>query len=751
MFCLCYAMPKTPSKNTLKNNRIVRQKVEKKALKSERVHSIRNKSKLPFLKKYGKLLSILFGIGVVFSILLYYFILKDLPSPFSLATTKTPLTTTIRDRNGKILYRIYKNANRLKLNWDDIPDILKNATLAIEDANFYHHYGISPKAILRAFVYNWQQKNINLYQGGSTITQQLVKNKLLEPKKDYLRKIREIILSLTVERIYSKNDILTMYLNEVGYGGPAYGVGAASQMYFGIPAKDLDLAQAALLAGLPAAPTTFSPFGVNPQLAVVRQHEVLNRMLKLGMIDQEEFASAMAEKLQFAPQRIDILAPHFVMFVKNQLVDKLGEDVVEEGGLDITTTLDLDIQTKAENIISKNVEEIKDRYNIHNAATVVTSPSTGEVLAMVGSADYWNIKNQGYVNVANSLRQPGSSIKVVNYAYAFDHNWSPTSTIEDSPVVYVAKGSTESYAPQNYDGKFHGTVTLRSALANSYNVPAVKLLNTYGVDQMIALGKAMGIKSWENIPPIGLSLTLGGAEVTMLDMSRVFGTIANMGVRKELKFIKEIKDSSDKVITDKFIAPEENNKTESQIKAENNLQVISPLSAYWLTDILSDNNARLPAFGYYSKLTVANHKVAVKTGTSNNYRDNWTIGFTPDYLVATWVGNTDGSFMNKNLTSGITGAAPIWNDVMTSLIANLPDREFSKPEGLVPIKVCAVNGLLTCPYCPSERTEYFTADKVPTKKCSFRSPSECDEAKKQTEGKSDEEKKQIMSGCPIIN
>lgn len=744
MFCLCYAMAKSPSKKTnkklLKKKRIIGQKIGKKALIAGRADSVKIKSRIPFFKKYGKPLLFLFIIGIVSAILFYFFIFKDMPSPYTLATTKTPLTTTIRDRNGKILYRIYKNANRLKLNWNDIPDILKNATLAIEDANFYHHYGISPKAIIRAFIYNLEQKNISLYQGGSTITQQLVKNKLLEPKKDYLRKIREIILSLTVERIYSKNDILTMYLNEVGYGGPAYGVGAASQIYFGIPAKDLSLAQAALLAGLPAAPTTFSPFGVNPQLAVVRQHEVLDRMRKLDMIDEAEFKSAMDEKLQFAPQRIDILAPHFVMFVKNQLVDKLGEDMIEEGGLDVTTTLDLDIQSKTEEIINKNVEEIKDRYNIHNAATVVTSPSTGEVLAMVGSADYWDIKNQGYVNVANSLRQPGSSIKVVNYAYAFDHNWSPTSTIEDSPVVYVARGSTESYAPQNYDGKFHGNVTLRSALANSYNIPAVKLLNTYGVDQMIELGKSMGVKSWENIPPIGLSLTLGGAEVTMLDMSRVFGTIANMGVRKELKFIKEIKDSSDKVITDI-----------TQVKAENNLQVISPLAAYWLTDILSDNNARLPAFGYYSKLTVANHKVAVKTGTSNSYRDNWTIGFTPDYLVATWVGNTDGSFMNKNLTSGITGAAPIWNDVMTSLIANLPDKEFPKPEGLVPVKICAVNGLLTCPYCPSERTEYFTVDKVPTKKCFFRPPGECEEAKKQTEGKSEEEKKQLLSGCPITN
>lgn len=706
----------------------------------------------PVVRRYRFFIYTFLVVFCVFSSLFYWFILRDLPSPDMLVSGKTSFTTTIRDRNGIVLYRIYKNTNRIKLDWDQIPQVMKQATVAIEDASFYSHAGVSAKAIMRAFLYNLDKPDMTQYQGGSTITQQLVKNRLLGPEKTYTRKIKEIVLALLTERTFPKQKILNMYLNEVGYGGPAYGVGAASLTYFGIPASNLDLAQAAFLAGLPAAPTTFSPFGVNSNLSTIRQHEVLDRMLKLGMINKDQYQTTINEKLVFAPQKIDILAPHFVMYVKNQLVEKMGEGLVEEGGLDVTTTLDYNVQKMAEETVRKNIAGIKDRFNIHNAATLVTNPSTGEILAMVGSADYWDTSNKGYVNVANSFRQPGSSIKLVNYAYAFDHGWTPNSVLVDSPVVYVAPGSRETYAPVNYDGTYHGTVTLRSALANSYNVPAVKLLNSYGVQHMIDLGKMMGIKSWNHIPPVGLSLTLGGAEVTMLDMARAYGTIANLGTYKDLKVIKEIKNSNEQDITDQFYyTPEKDLSMIDTAQASENKQVVSPLASYWLTDILSDNVARLPAFGPYAKLAVPGHKVAVKTGTSNNFRDNWTIGFSPDYLVATWVGNTDGQFMNKNLVSGITGAAPIWNETMTNLLANVPDKEFPRPEGLIPVKVCAVNGLLTCPYCPQEKVEYFTADKVPTRKCYFKSPQECDEAKKQAEGKSDEEKKILFAGCAVSN
>lgn len=734
-------------------------RIQKKSAKKSIFHKVKTKAtkirelsfstfdRLNFVKHHPKITITGSLFIIAFGTVFYWFILKDLPSVAALTTIKTPMTTIIRDRNGKILYKVYKTANRIPLTWEEIPELVKNATIAIEDADFYNHHGVSGRSLLRAFLFNLQQKNINQYQGGSTITQQLVKNKLLGNKKVYSRKLKEIVLAPIAELKYKKNEILNMYLNEVGYGSTAYGIEAASEMYFNKPAKDLSLAQAAFLAGLPAAPTTFSPFGINPELSFVRQNQVLDRMLKLRMISKEDFESAKEEKLTFAPQKTDILAPHFVMYVKQQLVDKLGEELVEEGGLDVTTTLDLNVQERTEEIVKKNIEEVKDRYNIHNGATVVTDTKSGEILAMVGSANYWDTANKGYVNVATMPRQPGSSIKPVNYALAFDRGLTPNSVIDDSPVVYVAKGA-ESYAPQNYDGRFHGTVTLRSALANSYNIPAVKLLNINGVKNMVDLGRKMGIKNWPENPQIGLSLTLGGLEATMLDMARVYLTIANLGVKTDIRIIKEIADRSDNDITSLFYNSNKDVAFVGSVQAEENSQVISPLSAYWVTNILSDNVARLPAFGPYAKLSIPNQTVAVKTGTSNNYRDNWTIGFSPDYLVATWVGNTDGSYMNKNLVSGITGAAPIWNETMSSLLQDKPKKDFPIPQGLIPVKICAVNGLLTCANCPQEKTEYFTADKVPTKQCFFRSKSDCDNAKTQLDGKSDDEKKQLLSGCP---
>lgn len=688
---------------------------------------------------------------LVFAIF-YELILKDLPDPLALKTKPSAQTTIIRDRSGIALYKVYKDVNRINLDWDEIPTVVKNTTIAIEDSDFYHHPGVSPRAIVRALMYNLSQKNIQSYQGASTITQQLIKNRFLNSRKTYSRKAKEMILALLTERKYRKNEILTMYLNEVGYGGPAYGIEAASEMFFNKPVSDLTLAEAALLAGLPASPTTFSPFGSKPDLAVIRQHLVLDRMLALKMINENQYNEARQEKLEFASQKTDILAPHFVMYVKDLLTQKLGAKALEEGGLDITTTLDFSIQSKAEEVIKNQIASLGSPYNIHNAASLVTDPHTGEILAMIGSVDYFDVQNKGYVNATNSRRQPGSSIKPVNYAYAFDHGFTPNTTVVDAPVVYTAKGSTEIYAPVNYDRKFHGVVTIRNALANSYNIPAVKTLNMIGVVNMLDLGRKMGIRSWDDMPPIGLSLTLGGAEVTMLDMARAYGVIANMGIKKDLIAIKSIKSSQNEDLT--YLYYKDNiTKDQSLIKsveAKDNEQVISPLSAYWLTDILSDNKARLSAFGNYSKLQISDHKAAVKTGTSNNFRDNWTIGYSPDYLVATWVGNNDGTFMNSNLVSGITGAAPIWHDIMDSLIGNQDPKDFPVPEGLIPVTICAVNGLLTCPNCPAEKTEYFTADKVPTQKCFFRAPVECDSARAQAGGKSDEEKKQLLAGCPNI-
>lgn len=732
----------------------IRRKSKKqiKKLKSKKkIYSLLKKRTRKLKKQKLLLLSLSsLSIMVALTISTYLYILKDLPNPSRLTTAEIPLTTRIYDRNGKLLYRVYKDANRMKLSWEEIPSIVKQATIAIEDADFFNHFGVSPKAIVRAVFYNLNEKDKNLYQGASTVTQQLVKNRFLSSEKTYTRKVKEMILALWAEILFSKEEILTFYLNEVGYGGTAYGIEAAASQYFGVPARELNLAQAAFLAGLTKAPTTFSPFGTNPHLATIRQHQVLDRMLELGMISEEEYKNAKNYGLVFAPQITNILAPHFVMYVKDKLVEKLGEKIVQEGGLDVITTLDLDIQEQAEKIVKDNLNQIGERYNIRNAAALVTAPSSGEILSMVGSVNYFDTERDGFVNNTTSLRQSGSAIKPVNYGYAFDHGFTPTSVIDDSPVMFVAAGA-KSYIPKNYDDKFHGRVTLRAALANSYNVPAVKLLNKVGVDNMLETGKAMGIKSWDNPPPIGLSLTLGGLEVSMLDMARVYGTIANFGKAHELKAIKEIKDNRATEITHLYYQTNKDNALVGQVEAASSRRAISELAAFWLIDILSDSVARLSAFGRYSRLDIPGHKVAVKTGTSNNFRDNWTIGFAPNYLVATWVGNTDGSYMNNRLVSGITGAAPIWNDIMVSLLANTQPTEFPKPSSLIPVKICAVNGLLTCPYCPQEKIEYFTADKVPTKQCFFKSPQECESAKQQLEGKSDEEKKQLLWGCPQTN
>lgn len=678
--------------------------------------------------------------------------LSSLPSPYELKENMSQQTTIIRDNNGQVLYRIYGDENRLSLNYEKIPEVVKNATIAIEDSDFYNHQGISIKSILRAALQNLKKDDITNYQGGSTITQQLIKNKLLAPEKSYQRKIREIILALWTEKIYSKQEILAMYLNEISYGGLNYGIQAAAQTYFNKPVADLTLGETAYLSGLPVSPSTFFLSNANPQLAKNRQRLVLQRMFKLAMISRKQMELAEKEKLVFAPQKVELLAPHFVMHVKQMLVERYGEEKTIRGGLDVTTTLDLDIQNKAEEIVKKQMENIKKSSNIRNAAVLVTDPQSGQILAMVGSVDYFDLENKGNVNVTTSLRQPGSVIKPVNYSYAFDHGYSPASIIDDSPVIYTSPNA-KTYVPINYDGKFHGNVTIRSALANSYNIPAIKVLNSYGVVKMLDMGKKLGIESWEKTAPIGLSLTLGGLEVTMIDIARVYGTIANAGVRQELKSITTIRDYQNQDITSSFYQNEDISLLVGQVSAaeSDNLQVISPLSAYWLTDILSDNRARQATFGSNSKLTIPKHKVAVKTGTSNNFRDNWTIGFTPDYLVAVWVGNNDGSFMNKRLVSGVTGAAPIWNEVMTNLLADSVPKDFAKPDGLTATTICAVDGLLTCANCPMEKVEYFPVNRAPTKACIFRPVAECDEAKIQSEGKTDEEKKSLLLNCPPTN
>jgi 1A family penicillin-binding protein len=626
----------------------------------------------------------------------YFAIFRGLPSPKELDSREPQVSTKIFDRNGNLLYTIYKDQNRTIVPLTKIPPHVRLATLAAEDAEFYSNPGFSVKGIFRALVTDIQTGSM---QGGSTITQQLVKNTLLTPEKTLTRKVKELVLSIEVEATYTKDQILEMYLNQVSYGGTAYGIEEASESYFGKNVEDLDLAEAAFLAGLTKSPTTYSPFGANPDMAIQRQREVLHLMVVNKFITQAQETAAENEKLVFIPNKTQIEAPHFVMYIRQLLVDKYGEDMVEKGGLQVTTSLDLSIQKTAEEVVSSEVGKLKG-LNVGNGAALVVNPQTGEILAMVGSKDYFNLTDDGNVNVLTSLRQPGSSIKVVNYSYALTHGYTPATIIDDSPITYVTAGTTP-YTPVNYDGKFVGPLPLRSALAQSRNIPAVKVLASYGVSNMVTQGTEMGITTWTDPSQYGLSLTLGGGAVTALDLSKVYSTIADGGKRPDLMPILEVKDYKGKVL-------EKNTPVTTQ--------VVDPRVAFLLTDILKDNNARAPEFGYNSALVIKDHpEVAVKTGTSNDLRDNWTVGYNQNYLVLTWVGNNDNSPMSR-IASGVTGASPIWNKIMSAILNGQPSIDWKVPDGVSKVNICALTGTLPCDSCPTKQ-EWFLDETKPVKSC----------------------------------
>jgi len=681
--------------------------------------------RLPFLKiKTAPLITSL--VFLALTALFYFFILKDLPSPNKLITRPIAQTTKIYDRHGHLLYKIYHQQNRTLISLDDIPLFARQATIAIEDGNFYHHRGISLSGIGRAA---YETIFHDQTQGGSTITQQLVKNALLTPRQTINRKIKEIILAFLVEMRFNKNEILQMYLNEVSYGGTAYGIEEASQVYFGKSARDLTLAEAALLAGLPASPTTFSPFGAHPELAKIRQKAVLEQMVKKKFITPEEAEKARKEELRFARPQEKILAPHFVMTVKEQLAKHFSPRYIEEGGLEVVTTLDLDLQKAAEKAVKEEVDRLAGLH-VTNGAALITNPKTGEILAMVGSKDYFNQEEQGNFNVTTAYRQPGSAIKPINYAMALMNGFTLASIINDSPITYRLPYQPP-YSPQNYDHRFHGPVTIRTALASSYNVPAVKILAALGTEKMAALGEKMGLANWKNIKNPGLSLTLGGYEVRMVDLAVAYGVFANQGKKVPLQFIREVKDGQGKTIwqnpclqkTDDPLAVFENNFSIQATEAKENCQeeVLDPGIAFLITDVLADNNARAPAFGYHSVLHFPNQRVAVKTGTTNNLRDNWTIGYTPNILVAVWVGNNDNSSMSR-VASGITGASPIWRKIMETATRKYPAEELEIPPNIVQVSICPTTGTLPCSGCLPKK-EYFLKGTAPQKTCDGILPS----------------------------
>ena len=677
--------------------------------------------KLPRLKlkisppRFSFIKTILIFLIFIFTLSFYFFILKDLPKPTDLINRQTSLSTKIFDRHGQLLFTFYKDQNRSLTKLQNIPEHFKLATLAIEDSQFYNHKGFSWKGILRSLNQIIFKQQL---QGGSTITQQLVKNALLTPERTLQRKIKELILSLEIEFLFSKDEILEMYFNEVPYGGTAYGAEQAAQTFFNKSIKDVNLAEAALLAGLPASPTTYSPFGSNPYLSIYRQHQVLNQMVESHFIAPQEASHAKQQKIKLAPQYANINAPHFVMYIKDILVKEFGHALVEQGGLNVYTSLDLDIQQTAQNIVTQEINQLFP-LNITNGAALVITPQTGEILAMVGSRNYFDLERDGQVNLTTSLRQPGSAIKPVNYAVALQNGFTTSSIIQDTPVTYNIPGS-KPYSPVNYDSKFHGPVTLRQALASSYNIPAVKLLASYGVDKMIDMGKTLGITTWTEPHRYGLSLTLGGAEIKMTDLAVVYSTLANQGLRVNLHPILKVTDSKNKTLM-QLDCHQDKSFLSQAIAAPTQVSclpqpALNPNIAYILTDILSDPYARAPAFGLSSFLNIPNHQVAVKTGTTNNKRDNWTIGYTSDYLVATWVGYNDNSPMSQ-VASGITGASPIWNKIINHLLKDQPSHQFSPPKNLIKVQICTLTGQLSCQGCPT-KTEYFLPNTEPKTHCS---------------------------------
>ncbi len=593
----------------------------------------------------------------VYSLMLIKFF-EDLPAPESLGQLRTPSTSEFYDRNGKLLYRLYEGRDRTIVSLDNLPADLVNATVAIEDKHFFNHKGIDLEGIARSAMVYVRDHQI---QGGSTITQQLIKNTLLTPDRTWSRKAKEIVLALWAETIYSKQQILEMYFNESPYGGPAWGIEAAAQTYFNKHSGDLNLAESAYLAGLPASPSVYSPFGQTAARGIDRQKEVLGRMLGLGFISQNQYDGALKTQLKFVEPTAAIKAPHFVMYLKSVLSQKYTQTLVTQGGLKITTTLDLDVQEVSEKILTEELAKIAS-LNVTNGAVMVMDPRNGQILAMVGSKNYYDSKI-GNFNVATAPRQPGSSIKPITYATAFKQGYSPGNILLDRPTSF--SNQWEKYNPVNYDGRWHGPVTIRTALGSSYNIPAVKMLAMVGIPNMIATAKDLGITTFDETNRFGLSLTLGGGEVKLIDMMAAYSTFANQGIHHSPQGVLKMVDSYGTILED--------NSNDEGSKA------IEPAVAYLINNILADNNARAPAFGPNSLLKIPGYTVAVKTGTTDLKRDNWTFGYTPAQVVGVWVGNNDNTPMNPQLSSGVTGAAPIWNRIMTTVLKNHQEVAFLKP------------------------------------------------------------------------
>jgi 1A family penicillin-binding protein len=616
-------------------------------------------------KLLKKIILMVFIVGFLAVAGIFAWFAKDLPSPGKLSSRNIVQSTKIYDRTGDhLLYEVHGEEKRTQISLSEVPDTMKYATITLEDQNFYSHHGIEIRGIIRAALKDFI--NLGAAQGGSTITQQLIKRSLLTSEKTLTRKIKEVILSVELEQKFNKDEILEMYLNEIPYGSNAYGVEAAAQTFFGKHARELTLDEAALLSSLPQAPSYYSPFGNHSDALIGRQRHALNQMAKLGYITQNQADEAKTIDIlgKIKPSIENISAPHFVMYIKEYLEKKYGEEAVEQGGLKVYTTLDWDKQQIAEKAVKEGAEKNNTAYGAENAALSAIDPKTGQILAMVGSKDYFDKTIDGQVNVTIRDRQPGSSFKPYVYLTAFEKGYTPETNIWDVDTNFSTDDGKE-YNPKNYDGKNSGLMQFKDALGRSLNVPAVKVLYLAGVKESIATAKKMGITTLNEPDRYGLSLVLGGGEVKLLEHVHAFSTFATGGIYRPKTAILRVENGGGKTL-EKYESPSGERVMEEKYVA-------------MLDHVLSTNSFRAPVFGENNPLKFDNRPVAAKTGTTNEWRDGWTIGYTPSLAVGVWAGNNDNSPMKEG-ADGSYVAAPIWREFMNKVLDNYNIEKFPEYE-----------------------------------------------------------------------
>lgn len=651
--------------------------------------------------------AIVLAIAALASAGAWFWLFRDLPDINNLDAGYHTPSIRITDRYGRLLYEVISGEGRhTTILLDDIPRYCIDATIATEDNHFYTNPGVDWRGVARAAWLNLRGGEV--VSGGSTITQQVIRNLLFDPQErteqTFRRKLREAILAYQLTQLKDKDDIIALYLNQTYYGNLAYGIDAAARAYFGIPTQELDLAQCAMLAGLPQAPAFYDPL-TNPGEADARQAVVLGLMVNADLINPDQAALAEDEELVFAATRYDIEAPHFVMTVYAELEERLAPEIIFAGGLEVRTTLDLDWQHRAEQVVVRQITLLNSTqdgalaHNVQNAALVAMDPHSGQVFAMLGSPDYFDESSDGAINMAVSPRQPGSTLKPFTYAAALDPTrempWTAGTMLLDVRTSFVTREGF-AYQPVNFDRLEHGPVLVREALASSYNIPAVLALQEVGVSGLLRLLAELGISTLDNPDRYDLSLTLGGGEVRLVELAAAYGALANGGFRVEPQFILDVHDSTG----------------EEVFSAAGGLgnRVLDERVAWIITDILSDNLARAPSFSTNSILNLG-RPAAVKTGTTTDFRDNWTVGFTPDLVVGVWVGNTDNSPMVD--ISGVAGAGPVWHYFMRSVLRGQPQLTFQRPEGLSWVEICALSGMLPSTDCPFTRLEWYIPGTEP--------------------------------------